>query len=296
MSDETTIHAPLNTKWVIKMVVVIVALLLFGALGFYDATVKYPARGERYASWAQWQYLDAARSANNEDFGVFERDSSITNPVEELDRLNAVDTLARNQRDAGNSTSSRRLRANMQMTSLQWLEALKVVNMLDAEHTSFESPSDTFNELAAKWGTTTSLPKPLKSYDIPMQWVIMFVCIPIGFFVMFKFMRVRGLKYSWDASAMRLGLPSGNSITPADLEEVVKRKWDKFIVFLKIKDGHEKLGGKEVRVDTYQHKFVEDWIIEMEAEAFGPQEDDDDAPSEPPPEPASAPENDDSDD
>jgi len=86
-NESTTVRAPLNTKWVVKMIVVIVALLLFAALGYYDATIKYPARGERYASYAQWQYLDAARNANSEDFGVFERESSVSDPVAELERL-----------------------------------------------------------------------------------------------------------------------------------------------------------------------------------------------------------------
>ncbi len=288
MANESMTRAPLNTKWVVKMVVVIVALLLFGALGYYDATIKYPARGERYASWAQWQYLDAARSANSEDFGVFERESSINNPVEELARLQSSETRSRNSQDAGNQSSPRTLRANMQMARLQWLEGLKTIGRLDPQYTTFDSPRDTFEELAETWGSATSMPKALKSYDIPMQWVILFVCMPLGLYVLFRFVRVKGLKYSWDADSMTLGLPCGASVTPADLEEVDKRKWDKFIVFLKIKDSHESLGGKEISVDTYQHKFVEDWILAMEEKAFGPQEGDEDATD-------STPENNDSD-
>ncbi len=293
MSEESMTRAPLNTKWVLKMVVVIIALLLFGALGFYDATIKYPARGERYASWAQWQYLDAARSANNEDFGVFERDSSIDNPVEELVRLKSVDTLTRNQRDSGNQSSPRNLRAGMQMARLHWLEGLEVIGQLVSDRTTMESPNDTYTELAAKWGTSTSLPSPLKSYDIPMQWVIMIVCLPLALYVTLRYLRVKRLKYTWVESSMQLGLPSGDTITPSDLEEVDKRKWDKFIVFLKIKGEHSTLGGKEVRVDTYQHKFVEDWILKMETEAFGAQEDEDDTQSKP--ESSEPPENDEPD-
>jgi len=263
MADDTgPTRAPLNTKWVVKMAVVIVALLLFAVLGFYDATVKYPARGERHASYAQWQYLDAARNANAEDFGVFERESSVNDPVEELKRLQNPET----------QLSTRPLRATMQEARKNWLEALKTIGRLKPEYTRFDSPQGKFDELAAQWGSTTSLPKPLKSYDIPLQWVILIVCLPLAIYVMLRFLRVRALKYTWDESTMTLGLPSGASITPADLEEVDKRKWDKFIVFLKIKDEHDKLGGKEVKVDTYQHKYVEDWILAMEADAFGPEE------------------------
>jgi hypothetical protein len=276
-------------KWVLKMTVVIVALVLFGFLGLYDATMKYPERGERYASWAKWQYLDAARNANTEDFGVFERESSVTNPVEELARLKSTETRSRNGQDAGDSNSSRTLRANMQMSRLLWLDGLKTIGQLDAEHTTFDSPRDELEALATEWGATTSLPKPLKSYDIPMQWVITFVCFPLGIYILLRFLRVKAMKYSWDESAKEFTVPSGAVITPADLEEVDKRKWDKFIVFLKLKDSHPTHGGKEIRVDTYQHKFVEDWILEMEAEAFGPQEDDDE-------DTVSMPENNDSDD
>lgn len=269
-NESATVRAPLNTKWVVKMTVVVIALLLFAALGFYDATVKYPARGERYASYTQWQYLDAARNANNEDFGVFERESSVSDPVAEFERLQNPETL-----------SSRPLRATMQEARKTWLEALRTIGRLKPEYTEFASPREKFEELATKWGSTTSLPKPLKSYDIPLQWVILVVCLPLALYVMLRFLRVRALKYTWDESTMTLGLPSGASITPTDLEEVDKRKWDKFIVFLRIKSGHDTLGGKEVKVDTYQHKFVEEWILAMEEEAFGPQEDEDESASAP---------------
>ena len=171
----------------------------------------------------------------------------------------------------------------MQESRKAWLEALKTIGRLDPEHTEFDSPRDKFEELATQWGSTTSLPKPLKSYDIPLQWVIVAVCLPLGLYVILRLLRVRGLKYTWDESIMELTVPSGAAITPADLEEVDKRKWDKFIVFLKIKDEHPGAGGKEIKVDTYQHKFVEEWILKMEEAAFGPQEDEDETASSIPP-------------
>lgn len=275
-NEPGTVRAPLNTKWVVKMTVVIIALLLFAALGYYDATIKYPARGERYASYAEWQYLDAARNANNEVLGTFETQSSVPDPVAELERLKNPDAI-----------SNRELVANMQFARRTWLEALKTIGHLEPEYTTIPSPRDRFDELATEWGSATSLPKPLKSYDIPLQWVILIVCLPLGIYVLVRFFRVRALKYTWDESTMTLGLPNGASVTPADLDEVDKRKWDKFIVFLKLKDSHPTHGGKEIKVDTYQHKYVEDWILAMEEDAFGPQEDEDeraavqsDAPSE----------------
>ena len=58
----------------------------------------------------------------------------------------------------------------------------------------------------------------------------------------------------------------------ADVFRVDKRKWDKFIVFLRIKGSHPQLGGQEVRIDTYQHSLVEDWVLAMEEKAFPSQE------------------------
>jgi len=163
----------------------------------------------------------------------------------------------------------------MLVARYNWLEALKVVGQLKEEHTTIESPQRELNDLTAHWDTATK-PKPLHALDLLVQWLIMGVCWIAALYMLVHMIRVRGKKYAWDADSMTMTLPGGASITPEDLEEVDKRKWDKFIVFLKIKDAHAALGGKEISVDTYQHNFVEDWILAMEEKAFGSQEDGDD--------------------
>lgn len=55
---------------------------------------------------------------------------------------------------------------------------------------------------------------------------------------------------------------------PSDLADVDSCRWDKFIVYLKIKDGHPRLGGAEIKFDTYRHGKIEDWILAMERTAF----------------------------
>ncbi len=67
---------------------------------------------------------------------------------------------------------------------------------------------------------------------------------------------------------MTLGLPGGHSLTPADLTDVDKRKWDKFFVSLVVKPGHATLGGKEVALDLLRYEPLEDWVLEMEKAAF----------------------------
>mgnify|MGYP003662978048 CR=1 FL=1 len=255
--------APLNKRWTVKLSVIMIIVFGVGIYGYYDAAIAYPARGVRYAEWAKWQYLEQAKLANAEEPGVFRYQSSVTNPGEELTRL----------RDPS-SQSSRPLRASMMASRLVWLEALQVVGHLTEEHTVFESPQEELSQLEADW-QTSSVPKPLHAFDLIVQWLIMGVCWAIALVMAIHMLRVRAKKYSWVADSMTLTIPGGQSITPEDLEEVDKRKWDKFIVFLKIKSDHATLAGQEIAVDTYQHQFVEDWILAMEEKAFGSQEDQD---------------------
>lgn len=271
--------APLNPRWTFKLTIITVIVFLVGVWGFWDASSVYPKRGERYASWAQWQYLEQAKLADSEDYGIFIRESSVTNPVEELQRLRDPETKNRNMQDAANTSSTRTLRASMLVARLGWLEALDVIGHLDEEYTVIESPQRKLNELSAHWQSATK-PKPLHAFDLMVQWMIMVICWVVALYMLIHMLRVRAKKYAWDASSMTLTIPGGASITPEDLEEVDKRKWDKFIVFLKIKDTHDALGGKEIAVDTYQHNFVEDWILAMEEKAFGSQDDGDDADSD----------------
>ena len=63
-------------------------------------------------------------------------------------------------------------------------------------------------------------------------------------------------------------LPGGQKVGPGDIAEFDKRKWDKFLVTLTIKDSHPTLGGQRVVVDLYRHEPVEDWILAMERTAF----------------------------
>jgi hypothetical protein len=271
--------APLNPRWIFKLAVITLIVFIVGAWGYWDASSVYPKRGERYADWAKWQYLEQSKRANSEDFGIFVRESSVTDPVAELASLQDPERHARNVGDSENTTSSRTLRASMLVARKSWLEALKVVGHLSDEYTTIDSPQGSLDELKAKWQSASSVPKPLHAFDLFVQWMIMFLCWMIALIMAVHMLRVRAKKYSWEASSMTLGIPDGGSITPDDLEEVDKRKWDKFIVFLKIKDAHATLGGKEISVDTYQRIFVEDWILAMEEKAFGSQEDSDDSPA-----------------
>jgi len=275
---EDCAQAPLNGRWIFKLTAMILVFFAVGLWGFWDASSVYPTRGQRYADWAQWAYLDIAKKADSEDYGIFIRETSVPHPVEELSRLSDPETKTRNLNDANDASSTRTLRAAMLAARLNWLEALAVIGQLNPEHTTFESPQRRLDSLRAQWQSEPK-PKPLHNFDLIVQWLIMLVCWSIALLMLIHMLRVRGRRYAWDAQSMTLTIPSGGSITCEDLEEVDKRKWDKFIVFLKIKASHETLGGQEIAVDTYQHNLVEDWILAMEEKTFGSQEDDDDTDS-----------------
>lgn len=238
--------------WLIKTVIMLVALWAFGFWALYDAMSLYPARGAKYAEFAEYQYLvqsnEAARLSG----------ARVTNPTE------AWATLDQKRRDAGEGALS-----DIEATRLDWLGALRLIGRLNEQSVAAlnEDPNARLVALRDKWATADR-PKRLQSYDIPSQWLILVVCWAIGLWILIVFIRVITTKYRWDADAKRLHLPGGATLTPADLAEVDKRKWDKFLVFLKINEGHEKLGRREIKLDLYRHTPLEAWVLEMERIAF----------------------------
>lgn len=275
-SDHSTQKAPLGRRWKRKMAIFLVVLIGFGAYGLYDAVQAYPKRGERFASWAEWQYLVAAQKANDEDFGIFEREASVLSPAEEFSRLDDPERKRQNAEASNNSGSGRQLRATMLTTRHAWLEGLGRIGRLMPEYTVIERPRQRLSELQQQWSSSTSNPKPLSAFDIPSQWAIMGVCWAIAMVMIVHMFRVMRRNYAWDPSRKALTIPGGATIAPEDLEEVDKRKWDKFIVFLKVKPDHPKVGGQEIKCDLYQRDLLEGWIEEMNEEAFGSEENEDD--------------------
>jgi len=264
-------RAPLSRPWLLKVTIMAAVVAAMGGWFLYDALVAYPNRGERYAEFARYQYLEAAQAADREESPGLFRASQLTveNPRAELERLSDPETREKNRADADqSSTSPRQYRARFEEARRDWLKALATIGELEPARTSFESPREELAALEEKWTTTTSRPAPLASYDIPSQWVVAGVCIVLLVYLLVLIVSVARRKYVWEPGAMRLTLPCGARITPDDLEEVDKRKWDKFIVFLRLKPDHPTLGGRTIKFDTYRHARLEEWLLDMEAAAF----------------------------
>jgi hypothetical protein len=238
----------LNRPWLAKMAIFAIVLIGFGVYGLYDATVAYPNRGKAYAGYAHYDYLRLASQR-----GPLGREVSIADPRAELARLRAQPN-----------------RSPEETAKKQWLEALAVVGQLDPQHTTTTNPEETYAALRQQWTSSAGAkaqPKPLAWYDIPVQWVFVGLGFGGGTWLLLLWFMVARQKYGWDPEARTLQLPGGQTIAPADLEDVDKRKWDKFLVFLKLKPPHP-LSGRELKLDLYRHTPLESWVLEMEKQAF----------------------------
>ncbi|MFN0132095.1 MAG: hypothetical protein ACKVW3_06135 [Phycisphaerales bacterium] len=243
---QTTVHKP----WLLKMVVFAAVLLFFGGWGYFDATIKYPARGIRHAQFCEYQYLDTALSAKKSD------PLGVADPEAEYRRL---------------QQSPPDRMENTDKAKMEWLRSLSLVGRLKPEFTRIEDSTKRHQELKAEWtagAKAKASPKPLAGYDIPVQWVFVVIGFGGGLYLLTLIVVVAGKKYRWEEATKTLTLPGGATLTPGDIEEFDKRKWDKFLIFLQIKPGHPRLGGKEIRLDLLRHHPLEPWVLEMERIAF----------------------------
>lgn len=244
----------INRGWLTKMVVIAVVMFGFGLWGLYDALVAYPARGERAASFAQWQYLTILDAKQD---GSLLTKASISDPVAEFTQL--TDHI-----EAGFLSEEER-------PKYAWLQQLKLIGKLKPEYATVTDARRTLDTLKAEWSTAsgkTSGANELSWYDIPAQWVIVAVGVGVGIYLIGLITVVKGTRYGWEPETQRLHLPSGATLVPSDVEVFDKRKWDKFLVYLKIKPGHPQLGGREVMLDLLRFSPLEDWILAMERTAF----------------------------
>ncbi len=250
----------INRGWLVKMIVFIVVLGGLGLWGLYDATVAYPARGRAHAEWEEKEYLEKA-------FEAGELSPGVPDPKAELARLRAEKASIEAALLQAETSGLTRQKNQQQMLvqRLEWLTALSRVGDLDPAHTAYANtnPRERLNELQTKWATQNQ-PKPLQTYDIPLQWVIFAAGAGGALYILLLIGMVSRRVYQYEPETMTLTLPCGKKITPSDIKEVDKRKWDKFFVFLHLKEG-----GSPRRLDLLRAKGLEGWILEMEKKTEG---------------------------
>ncbi len=251
-SPATIQKTSVNRGWMTKMVIIALFMFGFGLWGLYDATKAYPERGERAASFFQHEYLSLLDSRGD---GSLLTKSSIADPEAEYE-------MVRDRRASGTMTQE-------DQPKLLWLEQLKLIGRLKPEYTTLTDARKTLDDLKARWSTNqSSSPQELSWYDIPAQWLITALGVGVGVYLLGLIAVVRGTRYGWEAEAQRLHLPSGATLVPADIEVFDKRRWDKFLIYLKIKPGHPQLGGREIVLDLLRFSPLEEWILAMERTAF----------------------------
>jgi hypothetical protein len=201
----------------------------------------------------EWQYLEAEREANALSL------AGVPQPQEALRDLAKLGPA--------------HFEANpVDEAKLGWLKSLRTVGMLDASNTTYGAGArptarERLETLTQKWNTSTA-PKALAEYDVPLQWAICVGGFALGAWLTLLFVRVASKSYRWNPPARTLTLPSGATLAPQDLADVDKRKWHKFLVTLKIADAHPQLGGQDVRLDLYRYTPLEEWVLEMERTQF----------------------------
>lgn len=256
-------RAKLNRGWVIKMLIVGGVAGAVSLWALFDATVAYPARGERASEWFEKSYLEAMQEDGRiTRASIDEPEQQLDEDVEQLKRINELP-----------SSGAR----NVVQTREAWLTQLKAIKKLGADRTAYPLASGENTPRTRLEALTTQLanknqPKPLSAFDVTVQYMMFVGLGAIALLVFANMLRVAAQKYEWDPEGERLRLPDGSSITPADIEEFDKRKWDKYIIFLKIAQGHERHGGKELKLDLLRHAGLEEWVLTMEATATGSEE------------------------
>ncbi len=256
-----TMTTTLRPAWRLKMVLIIIAVGGLGIWGFIDASIVYPARGEKFARIvAEYEYLDGAAGPVDRRRAIRAADVSVEAPEQALRELSERQTST----GLSGMEGSRRL----------WLWSLSVVGRLAPEHTTFvddggpRDPDVRLEELTAERAGITDVPKAVHLYDIAVQWLIFGVCMTVAGWCLLLVVRTATKRYSYDTDTKTLTLPAGKSFAVDDIDDIDKRRWHKFYVTVKIREDHPTLAGREIELDLYRRALIEDWILEMERIRF----------------------------
>ncbi len=251
----------ISRRWLVKIMIFLLAAAGLGVWGLLDATVFYPARGRAHAEHQELEYLKAMERAGR----LLPNFVTIADPRADWRTLRGrADTLEQSRAAAqagGRADEARRLEADM--AKLEFLQALANVGDLSPARTRLDDPRSRLSALDVKWQSLPQ-PKPLSAFDIPMQWLFVAIGFGLAGWIAALIVMVSAKKYRYEGGELRLHLPGGRTLVPADIKELDKRKWDKFIVFLALKDA-----SAPIRLDLLRYEPLEAWILEMEKRTDG---------------------------
>ncbi|MCC6228731.1 MAG: hypothetical protein IT432_05840 [Phycisphaerales bacterium] len=241
-------NTKVSKKWLVRTLGFAIFVCIFGCWGLFDAVIAYPQRGANVAEKFELEYLRAAEQSRVLD------SASVADPAGEIARLREKNT-------------QQQLTSAVEGARLQWLNALDTIGRAKPEHTTIADPRGRKSQLEEVWAKKTPS-EPLAAWDLPLQWGITVAGFGATAWLLLLIVMVKGKTYTWNAATQTLRLPGGASLTPADVEDFDKRRWDKFLIFLKIKSSHAQLGGQELKLDLLRYEPLESWVLEMEKTAF----------------------------
>jgi len=260
MADDQPTVTRLSKKWLLKMWIFCIVLLLLGMWGVWDATYVYPRKGQRHAKFMLMEYLTRL-----DDSGRLLRDADVEDPVAALNELNAQDQLS------PDSIESARKAWLTSLSRIYSLRALTVDNQKELDRRTSDPtspPRDTatmFAQPSALLGTlkldlgTQSVPSPLNAYDIPFQYALVALGFGGGAALIGLMGRCSRRRYRYDPVANILSLPDGRSFSPEQITIVDKSLWHKYFVQLTV-EGF----GSPLKLDLLRYEPLERWVLEME--------------------------------
>ena len=266
MTEAQLQSTKLSTKWQRRILIFFALFFGLGLWGLIDAIIVYPKRGRAFADFVLAEYMTLLETTSG--YGL--SDASVEDPAArftELTDLREAGTL-----DTVGEAERIWLEALSRLGSLNSITSLNEAGgrtytmpeaPADEKRTVFDNPREVHDALAARFANEDP-PKPLSGFDLPSQWVIAAVGMIGAFFVALNYVRARSRSYRYDPSNHTLHLPGNNAVTPDDIDYLDKRKWDKWFVFLKLKDRDE-----EVKLDLLKYEPLEDWILEIEKQLPG---------------------------
>lgn len=243
----------LNRRWVLKMCAFLVAMLVLGVWGAYDAFSLYPRRGLDSAEYLQMKYLEEANKTGTASL------AGVKAPKTELMRLRESDPAV-----------------GVELARMRWLEALSLVRNLEkieaqlaageavdpGPDTSMPNGSAKLEELTRKWSSQNQ-PAALSPFDIPVQYLFTVIGLGLSMYIVFFLLKCSRTKFRYEPGSMRLTIPDGRSFVPGEIEEVDRRLWHKFFVEMKVK------GLGTVKLDLLRYSPLEEWFLEMEKASPG---------------------------
>lgn len=244
--------------WAGKWIAIIVVFLGLAAWGWVDATIVYPARGQKHIDFARRDYLTLLRDSSPISFSA--EGTSVEDPEAEMIRLKnsggqltAIDAAKKEWLDALSRLHSLAAVARENRAELE-----RRANGEEAQptRTLFVNPRTHLTELTTRL-EEAGAPKPLNPIDMTIQWGFVAVGLAGGIPVLFLFFARARKSYRYDPDSRTVTFPDGTKVSPQNLTGWDKRDWHKFYIWITLEgEDHER------KVDLYPYTPLEAWLVD----------------------------------